>query len=57
MGIGEKPEAYDLADYVLGRFHGEEKAVMEEARKRAAKAAVKIMNDGLEAAMNEYNKK
>ena len=57
VGIGEKPEAYDLADYVLGRFHGEEKAVMEEARKRAAKAAVKIMNDGLEAAMNEYNKK
>ena len=30
---------------------------LEEARKRAAKAAVKIMNDGLEAAMNEYNKK
>ena len=39
VGVGEKPEGYDLADYVLGRFHGEEKAIMEDARKRAAKAA------------------
>ncbi|MDO5422753.1 MAG: aminoacyl-tRNA hydrolase [Eubacteriales bacterium] len=57
VGIGEKPVGFDLADYVLSRFHGEEKEKMEEARKRAAKAAVMIMNDGLQAAMNEYNKK
>lgn len=54
--MGEKPEGYDLADYVLGRFHGEEKAIMEDARKRAAKAAVMMMNEGLQAAMNEYNR-
>lgn len=56
VGVGEKPEGYDLADYVLGRFHGEEKAIMEDARKRAAKAAVMMMNEGLQAAMNEYNR-
>ena len=56
IGVGEKPKGYDLADYVLGRFHGEEKAVMEDARKRAAKAAVMMMNEGLQAAMNEYNR-
>ena len=57
VGVGEKPEGFDLADYVLSRFHGEDKEKMEEARKRAAKAAVMIMNEGLQAAMNEYNKK
>lgn len=56
IGVGEKPKGYDLADYVLGRFHGEEKAIMEDARKRAAKAAVMMMNEGLQAAMNEYNR-
>ena len=56
VGVGEKPEGYDLADYVLGRFHGEEKAIMEDARKRAAEAAVMMMNAGLQAAMNEYNR-
>ncbi|MDY3917799.1 MAG: aminoacyl-tRNA hydrolase [Candidatus Limivivens sp.] len=57
IGVGEKPVGFDLADYVLSRFHGEDKEKMEDARKRAAKAAVMIMNDGLQAAMNEYNKK
>ena len=56
IGVGEKPARMDLADYVLGRFHGEEKAIMEDARKRAAKAAVMMMNEGLQAAMNEYNR-
>lgn len=57
VGVGEKPSDYDLADYVLGHFHREEKLIMEDAKKRAAKAAVSIMNDGLAAAMNEYNQK
>ena len=56
IGVGAKPQGWDLADYVLGRFHGEEKAIMEDARKRAAKAAVMMMNEGLQAAMNEYNR-
>ena len=33
IGVGGKPEGYDLADYVLGHFNGEEIAVMKESSK------------------------
>lgn len=57
VGIGEKPAAYDLADYVLSRFSADERALLDDALVRAAKAAVMIMTDGADAAMNEYNRK
>lgn len=57
IGVGEKPADYDLADYVLGHFQGDEKLRMEEARKRAAKAAVSILTEGLSIASNTFNKK
>ena len=31
IGVGGKPEGYDLADYVLGHFGRAEKPVMDEA--------------------------
>lgn len=55
VGVGEKPEGYDLADYVLSRFSGEEQKLMEEAYDRAAQAAVRILTDGPDKAMNEFN--
>ena len=57
MGVGEKPKGYDLADYVLGHFSGEEKKVMEEAAAKAADAIRTIIAKGPDAAMNEFNKK
>ncbi len=57
VGVGEKPAGYDLADYVLSHFNREEQEGMNQAFERAADAVVKIMTDGVEAAMNEYNKK
>lgn len=57
VGIGEKPSGYDLADYVLSRFSSEERQLVEEALKRAAQAAVKLMTDGPAETMNEYNRK
>ena len=57
VGVGEKPKGYDLADYVLGHFSKEERAVMEDAFERAAEAAVCMMNDSMEHAMNQVNKK
>lgn len=57
VGVGEKPKGYDLADYVLGHFSKEERAVMEDAFERAAEAAVCMMNDSMEHAMNQFNKK
>lgn len=57
VGVGEKPKGYDLADYVLGRFSKEDRMLMEDAFGRAAEAAVCMMNDSMEHAMNQYNKK
>ncbi len=56
VGIGEKPKGYDLADYVLGHFKKDEQDLMEGAFADAAAAVVSIMNDGIDAAMNRFNK-
>lgn len=55
VGVGEKPKAMDLADYVLGHFAAEEKPIMKDAFNMAAEAAVSIMNDGPDKAMNLFN--
>ena len=57
MGVGEKPQGYDLADYVLGHFSVEERKIMEESAGRAAEAVEAMVRDGADAAMNLYNKK
>lgn len=57
IGVGEKPEGYDLVDYVLGRFSKDERQVMEEAFKDTAEAVAVILNEGADAAMNLFNKK
>lgn len=57
VGVGEKPLGFDLADYVLSRFSKAERESVEEALQRAAEAAATIMTDGMDAAMNRYNKK
>jgi len=57
VGVGEKPREMDLAAYVLSRFSKGEQEIMQEAYKTAALAAVAIMNDGIDSAMNHYNAK
>lgn len=57
VGVGEKPEGWDLADYVLSRFSDEEAPVMDEGITNAARAAEILLSDGIETAMNQYNKK
>lgn len=57
MGVGEKPEGYDLADYVLGHFPKEEREIMDESIMRAADAVEVMITQGADAAMNLYNKK
>ena len=55
VGVGEKPKGYDLADYVLGHYSDEEKTVMDKSFLTAAEAAVFVMNEGVDKAMNKYN--
>lgn len=57
VGVGDKPKNWDLADYVLGRFPADEQPVIREALGRAAKACETIIADGIEEAMNLYNRK
>lgn len=57
MGVGEKPNGYDLADYVLGRFDGTDRKIMDQAALTAADAVRLILAEGADAAMNVYNKK
>ena len=57
IGVGAKPEGYDLADYVLGHFSGEERDTMQKAYGQAAKAAAAILMEGPDKAMNLFNQK
>lgn len=57
VGVGEKPDGYDLADYVLGHFSKEDRAIMDDAFKEAAEAVKMMITDGPDAAMNAFNKK
>jgi len=58
LGVGEKPHPdYDLADWVLGRFQGEDKQVMDAAVARAADAVECLLKSGVAEAMNRYNSK
>ena len=55
VGVGAKPDRMDLADYVLGRFSQIERPVMEEAFETAAQAAIAIVEEGIDKAMNRFN--
>jgi PTH1 family peptidyl-tRNA hydrolase len=57
VGIGEKPQGWDLADYVTSRFSKEERKEVEAAMELAADAAVLMVNHKAEEAMNRYNGK
>ncbi len=57
IGVGEKPEGWELADYVLGRFPAEEEPIMREALSDAAEACVLFLQGEIEKAMNLFNKK
>ena len=56
VGVGQKPHPdYDMADWVLGKFQGEDKKAVEAAVKRAADAAECLIREGVDKAMNKYN--
>lgn len=55
VGVGEKPEGWDLADHVLGHFSEEDRKLVEEAISDAVDAAVMIVRDETDQAMNKYN--
>ncbi len=57
VGVGEKPPRMDLKDYVLSRFSKGEQELMDAAFREAAQAAVMMICDGADRAMNHFNTK
>lgn len=55
IGVGQKNGQMDLADFVLSGFVKEEQKAIEEAILLAADAALDIVKNGIEHAMNRYN--
>ena len=56
VGVGEKPHPdYDLADWVLSKFTGEDKKNMDAAVKRAADAVECILAEGIDRGMGRFN--
>ncbi|MEG0805695.1 MAG: aminoacyl-tRNA hydrolase [Lachnospiraceae bacterium] len=57
IGVGNKPEGWDLADFVLSRFGKKEREEVEQAMENAC-SAIEIMAEGqTDKAMNLYNAK
>lgn len=57
VGIGNKPEGWDLADYVLSKYSKAEQEALEEASEGVIGAVKLMLMDDIEAAMNKYNAK
>lgn len=58
VGVGAKPEGWDLADWVLSTYRlREEREAIEQAFTRAADCVEDWLKNGIEHAMQQYNGK
>jgi PTH1 family peptidyl-tRNA hydrolase len=55
LGVGEKPEQYDLADWVLGHFANEDEPKIREVLGRVTEAVPEILDKGVSEAMGKFN--
>jgi PTH1 family peptidyl-tRNA hydrolase len=56
IGVG-RGDGRDLADHVLARFDAGERAIIEDSVARAADALEVFVEDGIDAAMNRFNRR
>ena len=57
IGIGRPPPGMDSADYVLGFFDRNEQPLLDQILSRAADSLKIMLLEGLEKAMNQFQKK
>lgn len=57
IGIGKKPEGYDLADFVLSKFSQDERKIIDETIRKASDATEAFVKDGIDNCMNNFNTK
>lgn len=56
LGVGDKPHPdYDMADWVLSAFKGQDAADMELVAKKASDAVECYITEGADRAMNKFN--
>ncbi len=55
IGIGHKPEKWDLADWVLSQFTDDERKTIDSIADKATDAVERILNGDIDKAMNLYN--
>lgn len=55
IGVGEKPEGWDLADHVLARFPKDVEPAVRDILKKAVEAIECWVDYGIEKTMNLYN--
>ena len=55
VGVGEKPEGWDLADHVLSRIPEQEYKLISKQFEYIQRAIGCIFSDGIERAMSVFN--
>ncbi|WIV13038.1 aminoacyl-tRNA hydrolase [Proteiniborus sp. MB09-C3] len=55
IGVGKPNEHQDLADFVLSGFSKDDRICVDSTIEQAAKAVEKIITNGINTAMNEFN--
>ena len=57
VGVGKKPKEYDMVDWVLGHFEGEDATDIKTGIENAVGAVEEIIENGPDSAMNKFNGK
>jgi PTH1 family peptidyl-tRNA hydrolase len=57
VGVSRPPPGWDVANYVLAPWTGDEQDQLEDVMRRAADAVEVIVSDGAKSAMNQINQR
>jgi PTH1 family peptidyl-tRNA hydrolase len=57
IGIGKPVCKSEVVNYVLSEFRKEEKALLDKVLDKAGDVVLEIINQGIENAMNKFNKR
>lgn len=57
VGVGKKPREWDMVDWVLGHFEGEDATDIKTGIENAVGAVEEIIENGPDSAMNKFNGK
>lgn len=55
IGVGSKPEGWDLADWVLSRFTNDEMKTLKTVSENVTSAVELLLSGAPDKAMNRYN--